>query len=240
MSIERPQLVNDEIYHVIIRGTADMTIFKNQSDYYRMVFSIYEFNNAKPVHIRDKRESLNRDCRGQTSAISTVVSGFGERDLLVEILAFCFMPNHIHLLLRQTKDNGITKFMRKVGTGYAGYFNRKYEKKGHLFQGRFWATRVKTDEQLQTAFVYIHSNPISLLEPKWKEKGIKDAEKTIKFLENHKWSSYLDYIDKKNFPSVINKDFLSDVMGGKNGCLRSVKGWIMHNKVDAKKEFAEV
>ncbi|MCX6730198.1 MAG: transposase, partial [Candidatus Portnoybacteria bacterium] len=189
MSIERPQLVNDEIYHVTIRGTADMEIFKNQSDYYRMVFSIYEFNNAKPVRIRDKRGLRNRNVRGQTSDIS----GFNERDLLVEVLAFCFMPNHIHLLLKQIKDNGITKFMRKVGTGYAGYFNNKYKKRGHLFQGKFWATRVKTDGQLQTAFVYIHSNPISLVEPKWKEREIKDTEKTIKFLENYKWSSYLDY-----------------------------------------------
>ncbi|MFH1129245.1 MAG: transposase [Patescibacteria group bacterium] len=230
MSIERPQLVNDEIYHITIRGTADMAIFKNQSDYYRMVFSIYEFNNAKPVSIRDKRGLQSRDTRGLTSG----VSAFGERDLLVEILAFCFMPNHIHLLLRQIKDNGITKFMRKLGTGYAGYFNRKYKKRGHLFQGKFWATRVKTDEQLQTAFVYIHSNPISLVEPKWKERGIKDTVKTIEFLENYRWSSYLDYIDNKNFPSVINKDFLLDVMGGKGNCLKSVKGWIVHNEVKAK------
>ena len=230
MSIERPQLVNDEIYHITIRGTADMAIFKNQSDYYRMVFSIYEFNNAKPVLIRNKRKLRANNGRGQTSANLDSI----ERDLLVEIMAFCFMPNHIHLLLRQIKDNGITKFMRKVGTGYAGYFNRKYKKKGHLFQGKFWATRVKTDEQLQTAFVYIHSNPISLVEPKWKEGGIKDTGKTIKFLENYKWSSYLDYIDKKNFPSVTNRDFISNVMNGKNNCQKFVKDWIACNKVKAR------
>ena len=234
MSIERPQLVNDEIYHVTIRGTADIEIFKNQSDYYRMVFSVYEFNNVNPVRIRDKRKlhnvNVQRDIRGLTSDIS----GFSKRDLLVEILAFCFMSNHVHLLLKQIKDNGITKFMRKVGTGYAGYFNNKYKKRGHLFQGKFWAIRVKTDEQLQTTFVYIHSNPISLIEPKWKEKGIKNTNKSIQFLENYKWSSYLDYIDKKNFPSVINKDFILDIIGGKRGCQKFVKDWIMYNKVKVK------
>jgi putative transposase len=230
MSIERSQLVNDEIYHIAIRGVADKKIFMNQSDYYRMVFSVYEFNNASPVRIRDRRGLRNKNVRGQTSDIY----GFNERDLLVEILAFCFMPNHIHLLLKQTKDNGITKFMRKVGTGYAGYFNRKYKKRGHLFQGRFWVTRVKTNEQLQTVFVYIHSNPISLIEPKWKEKGIKNTEKTIRFLENYRWSSYLDYIDKKNFPSVISKNFLLDVIGGKSSCQKFIKDWIAHNKVKVK------
>ena len=85
--------------------------------------------------------------------------------MLVKILAFCFMPNHIHLLVRQIKNNGITQFMRKFGAGYAAYFNKRYDRRGHLFQGRFKAVHIKNNEQLKTIFVYIYTNSISLVDP---------------------------------------------------------------------------
>ena len=147
---------------------------------------------------------------------------------MVEILAFCLMPNHIHLLLKQIKDKGITEFMRKVGTGYAVYFNKKYDRKGHLFQG-FKAVHIKDNTQLQNVFVYIHTNPISLIEPKWKETGIKEPEKVIKFLEeDYRWSSYFDYIGKKNFPSITEREFLLKTMDGVKGCKENMENWIKY------------
>jgi putative transposase len=223
MPIKRPQLINSEIYHIVVRGVGDSEIFRDDGDYYRAIFSLYEFNTTEPIEIREQRRKrkLVKDAGGQSS---------GTRDLLVAVLAFCFMPNHIHLLMRQLKDGGITQFMRKFGTGYAAYFNKKYNRKGHLFQGRFRAVHIKDDEQLKTVFVYIHANPISLIEPRWKEKGIKNSQKVIKFLENYKWSSYSDYLGKKNFPSVTKRDFLLKVMGGSEGCREFVEGWIKYKK----------
>jgi len=223
MPIKRPQLINGEIYHIVIRGVGDFEIFRDDNDYYRAIFSLYEFNTTEPIEIREQRRKrkLFKNAGGQSS---------GTRDLLVEILAFCFMPNHIHLLVRQLKDGGITQFMRKFGTGYATYFNKKYNRKGHLFQGRFKAVHVKDNEQLKTVFVYIHANPISLIEPKWKENGIKNSQKVIEFLENYKWSSYSDYLGKKNFPSVTKRDFLLKVMGGIEGCREFVNGWVGYKK----------
>lgn len=219
MVIKRPQLVNGEIYHVVIRGVDGLKIFKNDNDRYRGIFSLYEFNNARPVEIRTRRQERKREKKyGGLSS--------DNRDLLVEILCFCFMPNHIHLLLKQIKRDGITRFMRKLGTGYAGYFNRRCDRKGHLFQNRFCAVRIKTDEQLQIAFVYIHTNPISIIEPRWKEKGIRNIKKIIKFLESYRWSSYFDYINKKNFPSVTERKFLLDVIGGEENCKNFIKDWI--------------
>jgi putative transposase len=223
MPIKRPQLINGEIYHIVVRGVGDSEIFRDDGDYYRAIFSLYEFNTTEPIEIREQRRKrrLLKNAGGQSS---------DARDLLVGILAFCFMPNHIHLLVRQFKDGGITQFMRKFGTGYATYFNKKYIRKGHLFQGRFKAVHIKDNEQLKTVFVYIHANPISLIEPKWKEKGIKNSQKVIKFLENYKWSSYSDYLGKKNFPSVTKRDFLLKVMGGSEGCREFVEGWIKYKK----------
>ena len=232
MPIKRPQLVNNEIYHIVLRGVGDSLIFKDESDYYRAIFSLYEFNDTKPIEIRKQREKRKiAKARGEQFSADT-------RSLLVEILAFYFMPNHIHLLVRQIKDNSITQFMRKFGAGYAAYFNKKYNRKGHLFQGRFRAVHIKTNDQLKNVFVYIHTNGVSLVEPNWKEKGIENPQEVIKSLENYKWSSYPDYLGKKNFPSVTKRDFLLKVMGGKEGCRKFVEGWIKYKK--RIRDFGEV
>ena len=220
MPIKRPQLVNNETYHIVVRGAGDLSIFKNENDYYRAIFSLYEFNTTKSIEIRmqrKKREALKAN-GGQSSGDS--------RELLVEILAFCCMPNHIHLWLKQIEDEGITRFMRKFGTGYAHYFNKKYDKKGHLFQGRFKAIHVKTNRQLQNLFVYIHANPISLIEPGWKKKGIINQKEVINFIENYKWSSYSDYLGKSNFPSVTERNLILKIMGKEKECKDFVKDWI--------------
>ena len=152
-----------------------------------------------------------------------------ERNVFVEVLAFSFMPNHLHLLLRQVKDNGIIKFMQKVGTGFAGYFNKKYDRKGHLFN-KFRAVHIKDNDQLKNAFTYVHTNLISLIEPGWKEKGIKNPDEVIKFLENNKRHSYPDYLGKKNFPSVTEREFFLEIMGGAEGCKADVDNWVKYKK----------
>jgi len=224
MPIKRPQLINGETYHIVLRGVGDSLVFKDTDDYYRGIFSLYEFNTTVPIEIRRQREKRKlAKARGEQFSADN-------RDWLVEIFAFYFMPNHIHLLARQLKKGGITQFMRKFGAGYATYFNKKYNRKGHLFQSRFRAVHIKTTEQLKTVFVYIHTNGISLIEPKWKEKGIINPKRIIKFLENYKWSSYPDYLGKKNFPSVTHRDFLLKVMSREKGCRSYVNSWIKYKK----------
>jgi len=228
MPYRKQQFISGEIYHLISRGIDDNIIFKDVNDYYRGIFSIYEFNSVKAVTIQLRRKIRNA-FKKKNKKLDTV-SIIDERDKLIEVLAFCFMPNHIHLLVRQLKADGITKFMSKFGTGYAGYFNRKYKRKGYVFQNRFKDVHIKDDNQLRVVFTYIHTNPISLIEPKWKEKGIKNPKKVVDFLENYKWSSYQDYINKKNFPSVTEREFLSEVMNGVEGCREAIKNWIIDKK----------
>ena len=117
--------------------------------------------------------------------------------------------------------------MKKMGTGYAVYFNRKYNRKGHLFN-KFKAFHIATDSQLKNVVTYIHCNPISLLEPGFKENGIKNPKKACKFLENYKWSSYQDFIGIKNFSSLTSRDFILEIMGGKTVCKESVENWIKY------------
>lgn len=233
------QFIEGEFYHVVLRRLENEPLFIDVDDYFRGIFSLYEFNNAKPVRIRERRaararfKKVIRQIEGKETPVKIVeldksLTMVDTRDVLVEILAFCLMPNHIHLLVRQLKKGGISKFMQKLGSGLATYFKNKYgiKLRGHFFQDRFTAVHIKTDEQLRVVFVYIHTNPISLIEPKWKERGIARPEKAIKFLENYKWSSYQDYIGKKNFPSLTKREFMLKVMGGEKGCREWVEGWI--------------
>ena len=140
------------------------------------------------------------------------------------------MPNHIHLLLKQVVENGVTKFMTKFGTGYGSYFNKKYKRKGYVFQNRFRGIHIIDDNQFKIVTTYIFANPISLIEPGWKEKGIKNPKKVKVFLENYKWSGYLDCIGNKNFPSVTDRGFLLKLMDGEMGCKDAVENWIKHKE----------
>lgn len=225
MPYRKEQFSNNELYHVTLRAIDDNLIFKDIDDYYRGIFSIYEFNDSKSVTIQERRRVRkvfkNKIYRGRTS-----IDFVDDRDRVVDILCFCFMPNHIHLLLRQIKDNGTTEFMRKIGTGYGGYFNRRYARKGHVFQNAFDAVHIESDEQLKIVSAYIHTNPLSLIYPKWKETRIKNPDEAINFLENYRWSSYLDCIGIKNFPSVTQRGLIVDLMNGSEGCKEFIKIWI--------------
>jgi len=234
MPYRKNQFSNDGIYHVILRGIDDNLIFKDIDDYYRMIFSIYELNNVAPTTIQRKREERKR-LKKENGGPASTPDG---RDKFVEILSFCFMPNHVHLLLRQLKDNGITKFMGKVGTGYAGYFNRKYQRKGYVFQNRFKDIYIEDDRQLITVFNYIHANPISLIEPSFKENGIKNPSGAVEFLKEYKWSSYQDYIGQGNFDSVTQRDFLLELLGGEKKCEEVVVDWVRYKKVRARPGLA--
>jgi len=227
MPYRKEQFDNGDVAHITLRAIDGNLLFKDVDDYYRGIFSIYEFNNSNPVTIRKRREIRNalknKINRGRASADSIV----DEREKLVEILAFCFMNNHIHLLIRQLQDNGIVKFMSKIGTGLGGYFNRKNQRKGHVFQDRFYAVKVKDDTQLKIATVYIHTNPLSLFFPNWKKIRIDNINEAIDFLDNkYKWFSHPDYIGNKNFPSIIEREFILKLFGGAENYKEFVKSWI--------------
>jgi putative transposase len=223
MPIKRPKIINDEIYHLIIRATGDTEIFKSEADYFRAIFSLYEFNNTQMVTIRDVR--LLRRKQIVREPFSGNLKKKREREPLLELMAFCLMPNHIHLLTKQIRQSGIVDFTRKFGAGFAGFFNRKYSRKGPLFS-KYRAVHIKDGKQLKTAFVYIHANPISLIEPKWKEGAVKNFDKAVEFLEQYRWSSFLDYTGNSNFPSLIKKEFLISAMGGEKKCREYLFDWL--------------
>ena len=229
MPARNQKLINNEFYHITLRRVGESLLFKDINDHYRGIFSIYEFNTLTPVTIRERRnarlrikQEIKKGTRDQDLCVDT-------RDQLVEILLFCLMPNHIHLLLKQLKEGGISKYINKIGAGYPAYFKKKYDidSRGHFFQDRFNAVHIKNDEQLIMNFIYIHTNPISLIEPGWKEKKIKNPEKTIRFLEkDYRWSSFWDYIGTKNFSSITERKLFINLIGGEQKCKELIEDWI--------------
>ena len=205
-----------------------INLFRENKDYLRMIHDLFEFNDKNPVpsrfRVRYYRNKIIVTRKGNVT-LTSKERKMRKRKILLEILAFCLMPNHIHLLVRQLVEGGISKFMKKFG-GYALYYNKKYKRKGHLFQDKFEAVHIKNNEQLKTAFVYIHTNPVAIIYPGWKEKGIKNAKRAIKYVENYRWSSYPDYLGQRNFPSLTSREFLLRVMRGKEGCCNFINAWL--------------
>ena len=124
------------------------------------------------------------------------------------------MPNHFHLMVRQLQEGGIVKLMQKIGTGYVMYFNQKYERVGGLFQGRFKAKLLEREAHFLYLPYYIHFNPLDLYAPSWRDGLLKNSQKAMDFLDSYRWSSHLDYLGRKNFPSIISMPFLKEFLGG--------------------------
>ena len=119
------------------------------------------------------------------------------------------------------------RFMKKINMAYAKYFNIKYERSGALFQGRYKSRHIDEDNYLRHMPHYIHLNPLDMLDPEWRSGKIKNPGKALEYLKGYRWSSFPDYIGINNFPSVIHKNFLSEIMGKpqnyKNNIMEEIK-----------------
>jgi len=168
-------LKNNEFYHIFNRGVDKRTVFLDGFDYARFLRSLKEFNQVEPVvsiYILDQLKSRKE----------SVVSGTLQKKKLVEIIAFNLIPNHFHLILKQLKEGGISEFMRRLGNGYTRYFNYKYKRNGVLFQGKFQAAHIDSNEKLIYLSAYVNGNH--------KIHGVKN---------DGKFSSLTEYKHKNNF-----------------------------------------
>src|SRR3989344_6160494 len=163
MPIRKVQFYPGEFYHVYNRGNAKQNIFKNDKDRYRFLQAMYLSNSNTSFLVI---EELERRKSGYTLAeLKEIIENNKiTYNPLVRISADCLMPNHFHFLLQEIREGGVTSFMQRLGTSYAKYFNTKYDRPGSLFQGRFKAVHIKTDNQLRYLLAYINAiNPAQLV-----------------------------------------------------------------------------
>jgi len=205
----------DEFYHLYNRGTEKRRIFLQKSDYERFLTLLFQSNSTSPVHLARQGRTLAE--LGETD----------RRETLVDICAYCLMPNHFHILVKERSDNGISSFMQKISTGYTMYFNKKYERTGALFQGRFKATHANTDRYLKYLFTYIHLNPVKIIEPNWKESGISNQKRAQEYLEKYKYSSYLDYLGNNRLEkNILSMEASPKYFESSGSIKKDIKEWL--------------
>ncbi len=134
----------------------------------------------------------------------------------VELHAYVLMSNHFHLIIK-TRQANLQKFMQRFNTSYTMYYNRKYRRSGHLYQGRYKAILVEADEYLLELSRYIHLNPVKI--KKYRKLSIPEQGKT---LQEYKWSSFCGYVqlrcreDNVSYKTVLGILYGRDDRKGRN------------------------
>jgi putative transposase len=212
MSIRKVNFVSGEYYHIYNRGNSKQKIFKDKEDYEYFIKLLFISNGKEKFKFHFLEGNVYDAKRGNQ---------------LVGIGSYVLMPNHFHILITELEDSGISKFLHKVSSGYSHYYNKKYERTGSLFEGKFKSEYAYNDRYLKYLFSYIHLNPIKLIQPKWKEEGITNKQKVLDFLLDYKYSSYKDYLDiQRQENLIINKKVFPDYFPSKSLFLKEIFDWI--------------
>jgi putative transposase len=151
-------LVTGEVYHIFTRSIAGFKIFNNDSEFLRIIEALRFYQREKQSISLSKYNKLQ--AKVETLHFDVDMHR-GRNEYLVDIIAFCIMPTHLHLILKQLKDNGITGFMGNLLNSYSRYFNIKHNRKGPLWEGRFKKVLVENDEYLLHLTRYLHLNPVT-------------------------------------------------------------------------------
>jgi len=209
--MKRIQFEEGGIYHIFNRGVEKRLIYLHDNDRWRFLQALFLFNDEKSSV--NSLWELERSGKGLNFRI---IKDFFEKNKLsrrplVRLMADCLMPNHYHLMAQEIKPGGISKFMQKIGTGYAMYFNKKYDRVGGLFQGSFRALHIEENDHLKYLLVYINVlNPGQLIEPNLKEQGVVDIKKVLNFAKSFLWSTNREYLDLRQ-SIIIDKGILGEI-----------------------------
>ncbi len=189
MAQPQPPFADGEHYHIYNRGVEKRLVFEDQRDCRRFLETL--------DYYRLKKQPSRFSFRKRPVIAKKTKPG----KPLVEILCYCLMPNHFHLLIKQLQDNGITDFISLVSNSYTKYFNTKYKRVGPLFQGTFRAVRIENDEHLIHLSRYIHLNPL--------------IDYVVKDLKRFPFSSYHEYVKEQGL--LTNpREVLSHFKSGKD------------------------
>ena len=191
----RPPFELGEWYHCFSRGVEKRKVFENGLDANRFLMLLYLANGTKPIQI------FNTYKPELSKALKT-----DRGTPIVAVSAYCLMPNHFHLLLKEVVEGGISSFMRKLGIAYTMYFNEKNERVGNLFVKPFRSRRIGTDRYFQRVLQYIHCNPAELYEPAWKSGSVRNIRTLEKKLVDYPYSSLRNYSLPKSNNRILSKD----------------------------------
>ncbi|MFA5827660.1 MAG: transposase [Candidatus Paceibacterota bacterium] len=190
----------DEYYHIFNRGNNKQLIFLDTRDWIKFLFLILYLQS--PIVFQNSFRQITYFIKNQTFKISKKDTTEIVNERYVKLVNFTLMPNHFHLTVYELKEGGIAKYMQRILCAYTKYFNTKYKKSGHLFQGPYKAVHIKDDKQLLYLSAYIHRNPREL--QKWKNKE-----------HLFPWSSYQDYLQKNRWGKLLFQDIILNQFSNK-------------------------
>jgi putative transposase len=207
------QFVVGEYYHVYNRGVDKRIIFNDEFDYQRFLLLLLLANDQEPIEVKQLVRTVTIPKLLQQA-----------RQPLVSILAFSLMSNHYHLVLKEITDNGISKFMHKLGTGYSVYFNLRNDRSGALFQGTFKAKHAHDDRYLTYLFEYIHLNPVR----ENLEAGAYVAENLISVVLENPFTSLRVYAGKEKgriAEAILNQADFYSVVNSYDDHVKKLSQW---------------
>lgn len=184
-----------EFYHIYNRGTDHRYITKDGYDKNRFLQSMIEFNVIDPIGSIYALQFNQQLSTPTTKSVKTK-----EAEKLVNIIAYCLNPNHYHLILEEVSEKGIEKFIQKLGGGYTRYFNERHHRTGVLFQGKFKAVHISSDEYLLYLSAYVNLN-----------------YRIHKIPADKARSSWDEYIGKNKEEEMCSKDIILNRFKNKNG-----------------------
>lgn len=181
-------MLTAEIYHIFNRGTDRRKIFLGPSYYSRFITTLDHCLKYNYPYSLLKRQLQKAETPQERDNVLSELEN-KRIEPIVDIISFCLMPNHYHLTLKQLVDNGITNFIHRICTSYAGYFNIRQNRSGRLFEGPFKAVEIESENQLIHLTRYHHLNP--------KKIGL-NTEALIAY----PWSSFSTYLGRNKFSFV--------------------------------------
>ncbi len=198
----------ESMYHVYNRGVDKRIIFMDERDYSVFLsflkYALLSDDEIKQTSLVDKgaiSDSVRFNLRRE---------GLASR---LQLVSFCLMPNHFHLLLYQYDQEAITKLMRSIATGYSMYFNKRHGRTGTLFQGVYKASRINSEGYWQHISRYIHLNPVDL--------GVG--------YETYSYSSYRNYVGAAK-ADWLKPDLILDGFKERSEYKRFVKDYLPYRK----------
>lgn len=203
MSTKNRNLYTGGFYHVFNRGVDKRITFYNEEDFERFLNYLIKCNSIFSY----RRRNYLKDRP------------------LVRLHAYCLMNNHFHLFVEQVEERGIERFMQKIGTGYAGYFNKKYQRSGRLFEMVYKSEHIEHDPQFLHISRYIHMNPLDLIQKGWKKRGVIDTDRAEKFLEEYPWSSYKIYLGEPS--NIVDPFFILSQFESVNDYRSFIGRWFL-------------
>jgi putative transposase len=212
----REKIPIDSFVHVYNRGNRKQEIIRDSRDKWHFLEILYYFNSdsafygGRPFRNIKKIELARTVLASQGRNPFVWPKDWPERNPLVKIMAFCLMPNHFHLFLKEIREDGISTFMKRIGTGMGTYFNTKYNEVGRLFQGPYKSKVIDEETYFGYLSVYIQVKNVFELYPGGYEKAVSEFDKAYDWAVKYPYCSLADFADARNSP-LIDKDILGEL-----------------------------